>query len=166
MATKLTDPWAPVPAIVCDFGWHTAGGSLFPTYAYGVNGINYPPPNWTWTVNGHVYSSQYTSYVTILGQTVVFDATDALSLGLPKVVVPTGVSIISYAWDLGNGTTGVGPTISTTYAETTPPPDVAVTLTVHDSLGRRYTTTHPIELQALILPEGSQNWQRQGSART
>lgn len=166
MATQLTDPWAPTPAVICDFGWHTSGGALFAPYSYSVNNVNYPPTPLTWTVNGSNYTSQYTSYITVLGQPVVFDATDALSLGLPKVIVPSGIQIVSYEWDLGNGVTGIGPTISTTYTETTPPPDAAVTLTVFDSLGRRFSTTHPIELQALTVQAGSENWQRQGTART
>lgn len=164
--TKLTDPWAPTAAVVCDFGWHTQDGSLFPTLSYRVNGVQYPPANWTWTSGGVTYSSQYTVYTTVLGQTIIFDAIDALSLGLPKTIVPAGVQIVSYNWDLGNGQSGIGPTVSTVYNYTSPPPDAAVTLTVTDSLGRRASTTHLINLQALTQLSGSMNTQRQGTART
>jgi hypothetical protein len=166
MTIQLTSPWAPPPAVVVDFGWHNNSGALFPQYKAVVNNVNYPPNDFTWTVNGATYSTNYKSYTTPLNQPVVFDCLDALSLGLPTVVVPTGVSITAFEWDLGNGVTGRGPQVTTTYNFTQAPADQAVTLTVYDSLGRRFSTTHPIELVSLQLPEGSMNWARQGSSRT
>lgn len=164
--TKLTDPWAPTPAVVCDFGWYGSGGVLFRTLSYFVDGVQYPPTNFNWTSGGATYSSQYTSYTSVLNETVIFDATDSLSLGVPKTIVPAGIQVVSYEWDLGNGTTGVGPTISTTYNYTSPPPDAAATLTVIDSLGRQYSTTHPLNLLSLTPLTGAMNTQRQGTART
>lgn len=166
MATQLTAPWAVTPSVVCDFGWYAPGGSLFNAYSYTVNAIGYPPNNFTWTVNGTVYTTSYQSYVVPLGQPVVFDALDSFVLGIPKVITPTGISVVEYLWDLGNGTTGSGPSISTTYNLTVQAPDQTVKLTTIDSLGREVTTSHPIELKGLTLVDGTMSRQMQGPSRT
>lgn len=166
MATKLTDNWATPAACVCDFGWYAQGGQLEPLLAYFVNNQSYPPADWTWSSGGVTYSTSYKTYVTALNQTTVFDATDSLSLGVPKTVVPPGIQVISYNWDFGNGQTGIGPTVQTSYNYVTPPPDTVVTLTIVDSLGRQYATKHPINLTSLTFPHGTENRQVQGSGRT
>lgn len=185
--TRLTDPWAPVPPVICDFSWYAPGAELFPTQSYQINGIDYPPEDTTWTSGGVTYSTQYNTYTTVsvsngsattssvtpdlfvvpLNQDVEFDAIDSADLGLPKIVIdPTAdIQIVSYDWDLGNGVIGSGPTITTLYNYPKVPPDLAVTLSIVDSLGRQYSTTKQITIETVELSGGSENAVRQGTAR-
>jgi hypothetical protein len=195
--TKLTDPWSPTPPIICDFSWYAPGGGLFPTQTYRINGIQYPPADRTWTSGGVTYSTQYSTYTTVsvssaspttgknggvittdsvapclfvvpLNQSVVFDAVDSDSLGLPKVLIDpnTLVHIVSYSWNLGNGVLSSGPTVTTVYTYPQIPPDLAVTLTIVDTLGRTYSTTKQITIEIVELSGGAANRVRQGTSRT
>lgn len=186
MATQLTDPWAPVPPVVCDFAWYSPGGVLFPGQSYQVNGVNYPPTDTTWTSGGVTYSTQYSTYTSVtvtdgtetatsvtpslflvpLDQDVVFDAIDADNIGVPKVLVPnSNIEIVSYTWDLGNGIIAQAPTVTTIYNYPEVPPDLAVTLTIVDSLGRQYQTTKQISIAPVELSGGAANLIREGATR-
>jgi hypothetical protein len=153
--SQLTDFWAPPPAVICDFGWYASTGTLFANLSYTINGTLYPPPG-----------VKYQASVTPMNQTIVFDGTDSLALGIPKTLVPTGIQIISWDWDLGNGTTARGPIASTTYNYTTPAPDTSATLVVVDSHGRRYSTTHPLNLVTMNPIYASTGSVRAGSGRS
>jgi hypothetical protein len=167
MSTTINQPWSPTPAVICDFGWYaTAGDTVFTFGDYLVNGQLYPPYPASAPYNT---DTRYQVYETPINVAITFDAGTSvvIGLGLPYSVVPPGVSIVSYNWDLGDGNTATGPTVSgVVYNQTTAAPDTAVTLTVTDSLGRRSSTTHQLYLQDLsqIFPSGSQI--RKGTART
>ena len=154
--TNLTtpgSPWAVTPAVVCDFGWYnTSTGNIFGNLIYTVAGNTYPPSG-----------ARFQDYITPLNQQVTFDVSDSTSQGIPKTVTPSGVSVLKYQWDLGNGITGEGPIITTTYL--TASPDAAATLTIIDSLGRQYSTTHRLNLVNLNIIEGSSNRVVQGTGR-
>lgn len=78
---------------------------------------------------------------------VIFDAVDFNNLGLPTVQVPSGVSIISYRWDFGNGSVGVGPYASTIYNYGAGTPSLIVKLTVIDNFNRMSSCSHRIAIQ-------------------
>lgn len=166
MSTTINQPWSPTPAVICDFGWYaTAGDGAFPFGDYLVNGNLYPPYPASAPYNT---DPRYQVYETPLNVAVTFDAGTSIvvGLGLPSCIVPQGVSIVSYNWDLGDGSTATGPTVSgIVYNQSKAAPDTAVTLTIVDSLGRRSSTTHPLYLQSLsqIFPSGSEV--RLGSGR-
>jgi hypothetical protein len=162
--TTINQPWSPIPAIICDFGWYaTSDDSLFLYNHYKVNSYTYPPYA---NVAPYNVDPRYMVYTTPLNQAVTFDAGTAtvVGLGLPYCIVPSNLSILSYSWDLGNGSFAIGPTVSGV-VYTIQSPDTAVTLTVIDSLGRRSQTVHNINLQSLvkIYPSGSEI--RQGPYR-
>ena len=165
--TTINQPWSPTPAVICDFGWYsTLGASLFSYGIYITNGHQYPPYAVT-----PPYSTdpRYQIYETPTNVAVTFDAGTSIviGLGLPYCIVPPGLSIVSYEWDLGNGNFATGPTVSgIVYSQQTAPPDTHVTLTIVDSLGRRSSATHWLYLQGInqILPSGSEI--RQGPDRT
>lgn len=133
--TKLStpaSPYAPPPSVVCDFGWYsTETNAIFGNLIYDVDGNTYPPPGDS--------NPEAVDYVCEIGQSVTFDCYDTQTLGLPKLIIPAGIQIVEYAWDLGNGQLGQGPLVTTTFLQLTP--DAAVTLTVTDSLNRRVSTT-------------------------
>lgn len=167
--TQLSDPWAPIAAVVPDFFWYGAGGSLFQNLAYSVGAVTYPPINDVYYNGDHI---RYQSYSTPLNQTVFFDAIDSLGLSsgypapenaVPQTIIPTGVTILSYAWNFGNGQTAVGPVVSTIYV--TAGPDVQCSLTVLDSLGRSRTAFHNLNLQG-VPQEGGSIRVGQGANRT
>lgn len=149
--TKLTDAWAPTAQVVPDFIWYGNGGSLFQNVVYSVNGQTYPPVADAYYSGDHL---RYQSYSTPVGVLVIFDAINSLGLStgfgapenqLPQTLIPTGVSVLSYTWDFGNGQKANGPVVSTTYS--TGAPDAITTLTVLDSLGRSRTCFHQMNLQ-------------------
>lgn len=70
------------------------------------------------------------------GATVQFNAS--------TTTVGEGATIVSYAWDFGNGDTGTGVTDSTQYAA---PGTFNVLLTVTDNLGRTNSTTKTVTVQ-------------------
>jgi chitodextrinase len=69
-------------------------------------------------------------------QTIVFDASGSID--------PDGI-IISYVWDFGDGTTGTGKTLDHSY---TKPGIYLVTLTVTDNIGKTYTKTFQVTIDA------------------
>lgn len=153
--TTPASPWAATPGVVCDFGWfETATNLIFGTTTYVVNGITYPPPG-----------NRFQQFYTLVNHPVTFDANDIKNLGINKVIVPAGISIQSYNWDLGNGVIGEGPQIATVYNYTAMPPDAAVTLSILDSLDRIYTTTRRINLLDLKSIEGTESHISVGTAR-
>lgn len=90
-----------------------------------------------------------------LGTPVTFDALDAGNLGLPVVTTPTGVTIQQYRWDFGNGVISYGPQASITYPYNVVPQSINVLLSVVDSLGRQYATSHHVNTQTLAPLHGS-----------
>jgi hypothetical protein len=162
--TTINQPWSPVAEVICDFGWYaTSGEAAFPFGGYFVNGQTYPP------YSGAPYNTdpRYMIISTPVNASITFDAGTSVvqGLGLPYSIVPPGVSIVSYSWDLGNGALTTGPTAITSYNIAVTAPDVSVTLAIVDSLGRRSSTTHVLNLQpsSPIYPSGSEI--RQGADR-
>lgn len=153
--TTLTDPWAPTPQVIVDFGWYNASIVVFSNLTYIVNNITYPPAG-----------ASYQAYATATNQPVIFDAIDPINhnLGIASTIVPTGVTVVSYTWNLGNGQISTGPVVSTSYNYTTAPPDMAVTLTTVDSLGRSRSCTKELNLQGLAQTGGSVR-EQQGTGR-
>lgn len=96
-----------------------------------------------------VFDPRFYVDATPLRQIITFDAVDSLSLGLPTVQVPSGVTIVSYRWDFGNGLIGVGPTATTTYTYSQPVASIQTSLTIYDSLGRRSSCAHHLNQQSL-----------------
>jgi hypothetical protein len=153
--TTPSSPWAPPPAVICDFGWYSQSTSLiFGNLLYNVAGNNYPPAG-----------AAYADYITLLNQPVTFDVFNTPAItGLPQTILPPGVNIVSMTWVLGNGIVSLGPLVTTTY--TIAMPDIAATLTIVDSLGRTYSTTHRLNLVSLKLPGGTFGRVTQGTGRT
>jgi hypothetical protein len=99
-------------------------------------------------------------------QTIMFDALDAHNLGLPITTAAASAPIISYQWNLGNGTTGYGSSTSIEYTYSMPVPSIQATLTVRDSLNRQFSVAHKLNLQSLHVPFGYDIKVSQGSGRT
>ena len=167
--TNLTDAWAPTPQVVPDFMWYGTGGSLFQNLVYSVGGLTYPPIADAFYSGDHL---RYQAYSTPVGQTVIFDAINSLGLStgfaspenaVPQTLIPTGITVLSYSWDFGNGQTANGPVVSTVY--TSGGPDVVTTLTIVDSLGRSRTCFHNMNLQG-TPQEGGTIRVSQGTYRT
>lgn len=157
--TQLSDPWAPTPQVVADYIWYGNGGSLFQNLIYSIGGLTYPPVTDAYYAGDHL---RYQAYSTPVGQTVIFDAINSLGLStgyaspenlVPQTIVPTGVTVLSYSWDFGNGQTASGPVVSTIYE--TGGPDTTTTLAVLDSLGRSRTVFHNMNLQGTPQEGGS-----------
>lgn len=152
--TTPSTPWATPPSAICDFGWYeTETFALFGGLIYVVDGNTYPPAG-----------AKFQDYILGLNAEVTFDALDSFGLGIPKVFSPSGISIVDYSWDLGNGHSGHGPQITTIYRVQTP--DAAATLTITDSLGRRTATTHRLNLVDLTLIYGSSRLIQPGAGRS
>lgn len=84
-----------------------------------------------------------------LRQQVIFDAIDFNNLGLPKLTVPPGISIVLYQWNFGNGQTGFGPYASVTYPFSKPVASIQTSLTVFDNLGRSFSCAKRLNHQSL-----------------
>lgn len=157
--TTPASPYAPPASVVCDFGWYGSDNEIFGTLMiYDVAGNTYPPPQENmpeWDTTD--YNIHIQDYITQINAEVIFDCTDSLNLGLPKLIVPTGITIVEYSWDFGNGYTGQGPIASTTFTQVTP--DGACTLTVTDNLGRKVSTTKRLNFVNLtqLVPSFSRN---------
>ena len=72
------------------------------------------------------------------GQQVVFDASASEAAA--------GRTIVSYSWSFGNGQSGSGRTVTTTFTTGTTPTTYNVLLTVIDSAGRTSSVTKPITI--------------------
>jgi hypothetical protein len=81
-----------------------------------------------------------------LHSVITFDAVDYYAQGNPKTVAPPGVTVLAYEWSFGNGQIGNGPIATTTYTYNQPPASVQATLTAVDSLGRRASCAHHLNL--------------------
>ncbi|MBI3263929.1 MAG: PKD domain-containing protein, partial [Acidobacteria bacterium] len=75
------------------------------------------------------------------GQTVTFNASASTAA--------TGRTIVSYTWDLGNGQTKTGVSVTTSYSA---PGTFNVTLTVRDDGGLSATTTKSITVESSAAP--------------
>lgn len=145
--TTPATPYAYPPAVVCDFGWYSSlSTTIFGNLSYSYSGNVYPPPN-----AGRTWPNPNTvDYVTQINTGVTFDCLDSPGLGLPKLIVPSGITIVNYSWNLGNGQIAQGPIVSTTYTQRTP--DGACTLSVTDNLGRVTSTTRRLNF---IVPSSA-----------
>lgn len=152
--STLSTPWAMPPAVICDFGWYgTETLAIFGNLIYDVAGNTYPPAG-----------AHFQDYTLDLNTPVTFDAFDSETLGIPKTVIPAGIGVVEYSWDLGNGQNASGPLTTTIYY--TASPDASATLTIIDSLGRQTSTTHRLNLIDFIFIEGSRNRVVEGSDRS
>jgi hypothetical protein len=148
--TTPASPYAPPPSVVCDFGWYsTTSSTIFGTLIYDVAGNTYPPTNDN-SIPPIVEATVpwFVDYVCETGVSVTFDCYDQQTLGLPTLIIPSGISIVEYAWDLGNGQVGQGPLVTTIYEQASP--DASCTLTVTDSLNRRVTTTKRLNFNNVV----------------
>jgi hypothetical protein len=156
--STLAQPYAPLPAVTCDFGWYLEGsaavcGILAPYTLVSYNskgtivGYKYPPP--LVSDSRSDWGTVIMDYVTLLNTGITFDCYNTLNITtvvpgagtypLPVTIVPSGIQIVKHHWDFGNGLTAQGPVVNTTYTQATP--DGACTLTVTDNLGRITSTT-------------------------
>ncbi len=120
----------------------------------------------TYVIGTPVWDPRFYTNQTLLNQAIVFDAIDSIPLGLPKVIVPSGVSIISYQWDFGNGLQGYGPVASVTYAYLRAVPGLTVSLTVLDSRNRSYSCAKAIDPVSLPSRIAVGYQTRSGTARS
>ena len=72
------------------------------------------------------------------GQQVVFDASASEAAA--------GRTIVSYSWSFGNGSSGSGRTVTTTFTTGATPTTYNVLLTITDSAGRTSSVTKPITI--------------------
>jgi PKD repeat protein len=72
------------------------------------------------------------------GQQVTFDASGTQAA--------PGRTIVSYSWSFGNGLSGTGQTVTTTFTTGATPTTFNVLLTVTDSAGKTSSTTKPITI--------------------
>jgi hypothetical protein len=149
MATQVTQILSPTPQIVTNFGWWFENGSTATTWV--VAGIPQTP----------------------LNTPITFDATGKTGLtylgggsapALPSPSIPSGLRIVSYLWNFGNGDTGIGSTALTTFTYPIAISGYAVSLTITDSLGRQSSASLQINLNGETLGFGSMR-ERQGTAR-
>jgi PKD repeat protein len=72
------------------------------------------------------------------GQTVTFDAS--------ATQAAPGRTIVSYSWSFGNGNSGTGQTVTTSFTTGLTPTTFNVLLTVTDSAGKTSSITKPITI--------------------
>lgn len=141
-------------------GWITFYGSttIHTTVPYTIvdgTHINVTGGTGTYASGTPVYDARFYVDQMPLHQVVTFDAIDSQNLGLPKVSVPTGLSIVLYQWNFGNGLTGSGPYASTTYSYSKPPESIRASLTVYDNLGRAFSCGKQLKQQSLMAVYGT-----------
>jgi hypothetical protein len=124
--------------VICNFGWTPS--TALPSFV--EDGVSYPPSG-----------AQYQSVETPTGNAITFYATDSASLGLPKLTVPPGVTIIQYRWDFGDGVIGYGQTVSHIYQFVIP--GLQVNLSVTTNSGQLIARSQQLNLYAGITAIGS-----------
>ena len=133
-----------------DFGDGTSGTGVLIQHTFTTTGVQ----TVTLTVTGPGGTSNATSKSFVVSAPAPPVATFSVTPSAPTAgasaifsaagsTVGVGVTIVSYTWDFGDGTssTGVSPTVSKTYAA---PGTYPVTLTITDSLQRTATVTQPV----------------------
>lgn len=132
-----------VPTIA-NFWWNADGTPI----SYTLDGDEYPYQHQADNIT-RASDYRYAILTTPLYVSIAFDAIGAANPAHPKVIAPTGVSVIQYLWNFGDGTIGYGPQPSHTY--TAASPDTQVSLTVTDSRGLRASVAKPLNLIYLQL---------------
>ena len=133
-----------------DFGDGTSGSGILIQHTFTTTGVQ----TVTLTVSGPGGTSNSTSQSFVVSApappVATFTVTPSAPTALAQAIfsatgstVGVGVTIVSYSWDFGDGTssTGISPTVAKTYGVAGTYP---VTLTITDSLGRTATVTQPV----------------------
>jgi len=134
--SRLQEPPPPTLPVICDFYFAQIGPPGSATY----DGDTYPYPPLEPSDKGSDYRYAW-------GTTPVFLAVEffgAVHEEREHVITPPGVSILEYFWDFGDGHTGYGPIVTHTYEVADP--NMAISLTVLDSLGREFSTSKALSL--------------------
>ncbi|WP_082498515.1 LamG domain-containing protein [Plantibacter sp. Leaf314] len=148
-AAGSTDSDGTIASYAWDFGDGTTGSGVTATHTYGAAGSYAVKLTVTDDLGA---STTRTEQVTVVAPnvapTAIFSASVAnlaLSVDASSSADPDG-TIASYAWNFGDGTSGVGATASHTYATAG---SFTVTLTVTDNRGASATSTQQV---ATALP--------------
>lgn len=119
--TTLSTEKAPSSLPKINFTWSPVGAAV----SYSIGGNSYPPAG-----------TRFEAFYTPVNQLLTFVA---------SAVLPTGVAITEWRWDMGDGNQKYGSTVSHTYV--VPNPATSVRLEALDSLSRRVFVQKVLNLQ-------------------
>lgn len=110
--------------------------------SYTVNGNTYPYTTQADSISRPSSDGRYAAYYTNNNQLLTFTA---------SAVVPSGLAIVEYRWDMGEGTIKYGSVITHTYI--TAAPGTTVNLTVTDTLNRTFSASRVLNLRRANIIE-------------
>lgn len=154
MSTQVNDPIPPVRPVLMNFWWNENGPKLSFTYDGDTYPYTSPAP-----------ASRYAMGTTLVNTPVAFFAIlsktqEEEELNHPHISPPSGVTILEYIWDFGDGTRGFGPFVTHLYSAYNP--NIEVKLSVIDS--RRLSWSVSKQLHLYMVPSESidlTNWKLQ-----
>lgn len=116
---------------IVTFTWSPTGSAL----TYQAGGNTYPYTHQA-DLTTRASDANYGAFVTPINTSITFTAT---------AIVPPGIFVSEYKWDLGDGTIGYGPSIAHTYIAAVS--QMAATVTITDSLRRTANASQVLNLR-------------------